>query len=381
MPLSDSQVKALKPTEKRYSKSDGEGLSIDVMPTGKKSWTLELVKHGKRTRKKLGTYPTLSLKDARELAQKERKQAIMGVKDVTLGEVIDEWIELYSKAWTSEKYRYTVLYRIELVTNNLKHKYIHDITRAHIAHEIGLILSRGDGSTKLNETANRCLRLINAIFDYALVKEYVQANPCHLVSRIIPEHTVKNMPSLPFDEMPKFWTTINLMDITNEVRAALVLYNYFACRPNELANARWGEFDLEKAVWTIPAHRMKMRKEHLIPIAKQPLDILKWLYETRKNDDFVFPKRGKPWEPMPTETPLATIKRAGYDGRMTTHGFRALFSTHANNSQLWDKDVIERCLAHVPKNKGRAAYNRAEYWEHRVKLMQWWADIVSEWVD
>ena len=84
MALSDSQVKALKPTDKRYSKSDGEGLSIDVMPTGKKSWTLELVKHGKRTRKKLGTYPTLSLKDARELAQKERKQAIMGVKDVTL---------------------------------------------------------------------------------------------------------------------------------------------------------------------------------------------------------------------------------------------------------------------------------------------------------
>ena len=84
---------------------------------------------------------------------------------------------------------------------------------------------------------------------------------------------------------------------------------------------------------------------------------------------------------MTIETPLAVIKRAGYGNQMVTHGFRALFSTHANNSQLWDSDVIERCLAHVEKNKGRAAYNRAEYWEHRVKLMQWWADIVQKWID
>ena len=376
MSLSDSQVKALKPTDKRYSKSDGEGLSIDVMPTGKKSWTLELVKHGKRTRKKLGTYPTLSLKDARELAQKERKQAIMGVKDVTLGEVIDEWIELYSKAWTSEKYRYTVLYRIGLVTDTLRHRMIYDITRKDIADQIAPIVAE-----QKKVTADRALRNIKAIFDYAIVRDYIQANPCHLVEKMIPEHTVTNMACLPFEQMPKFWATVNQTEITNEVRIALALYNYLAVRPNELANAKWAEIDLEKGIWLIPAHRMKMRKEHMIPLASQPLELFKWLYEHRKSDEYVFINRTNLAKPMPVETPLAAIKRAGFAGKMTTHGFRALFSTHANNSKLWDSDVIERCLAHVEKNKGRAAYNRAEYWEHRVKLMQWWADIVSEWVD
>ena len=119
----------------------------------------------------------------------------------------------------------------------------------------------------------------------------------------------------------------------------------------------------------------------MIPLASQPLEIFKWLYEHRKSDEYVFINRTNLAKPMPVETPLAAIKRAGFAGKTTTHGFRALFSTHANNSKLWDSDVIERCLAHVEKNKGRAAYNRAEYWEHRIKLMQWLADIVSEWID
>ena len=376
MPLSDSQVKALIPQEKRYSKSDGEGLSIDVMPTGKKSWTLELVKNGKRTRKKLGTYPTLSLKDARELANKERKQAIMGVRDITLGEVIDEWVAIYSKAWTSEKYRYTVLYRIDLLSEHLKHRLIHEITRQEIANAVTPIIAEN----KL-ETASRALRVLRGIFDYAIVKNYIQSNPTYLVEKMIPKREVKNMPSLPIAEMPKFWETLHKMNIRNETRYALALYNYLAVRPSELAGARWDEFDLDNGVWLIPAYRMKMRKEHMVPLASQPLELLKTLYNDRKGDIFVFPKVGNLSEHMAIETPLAAIKRAGYDGDMVTHGFRSLFSTNAYESGLWKGDWIEYCLAHIQQAKGKKAYNRAKYWEHRVKLMQWWADIVSEWVD
>src|SRR5699024_11215943 len=157
---------------------------------------------------------------------------------------------------------------------------------------------------------------------------------------------------------------------------------YLACRPSELAKSRWdsGEFDLENGVWLIPAHRMKMRQEHMIPLTEKPLEILRELYDTRTNDEYVFKKKNKPWEHMPTETPLAAIKRAAGAGKMTTHGFRSLLSTHANASKEFDKDVIERHLAHVPENKGRFAYNRADYWDERVRLMQWWSDIVTPWI-
>lgn len=373
----DQQIKALKPSEKRYAKSVGDGLYIDVMPTGQKSWTLAYTKDGRRTRSKLGTYPTLSLKDARMRAQELQRQVIMGYNDILVGDLVTEWLAVYSPAWSSQKYHDNVVYRLELVTHRMAKVRANDVSRAMISNEISTLIASGT-----IETASRCLRLLKAVFDYALAKEYVQANPCALVEKMIPARKVKNMPALPISEMPKFWTALNYMDMQFETKQALALYNYLACRPSELAKARWdtGEFDLDNGVWLIPAHRMKMRLEHMIPLADKPLEILRTLYDRRTNDEYVFKNKTKPWDHMPTETPLAAIKRAGYGGRMVTHGFRSILSTAANESKEFDKDVIERHLAHVPKNKGRAAYNRAKYWDERVRLMQWWADIVTPWI-
>lgn len=381
--MKDQQVRALKPKEKRYSQSDGQGLSIEVMPTGKKSWVVAYEKAGKRTRTKIGEYPILSLKDAREKSQELQRQSIMGYNDITVGELVEEWITVYSKTWTSQKYHDNVVYRLNLVTESIRPMKANNITRNMISSEIGAILARGTV-----ETANRCLRLITAVFDYALAKEYVQMNPCAMVSKMIPTHKVRNMPALPISEMPKFWTTLDYMNMRHDVKQALVLYNYLACRPSELMQARWDthEFDFENRTWLIPAHRMKMRLEHLIYLDDKPLEILKDLHKNRTDDGFLFKNHRSPWEHMPTETPLAAIKRAGYGGKMVTHGFRSLLSTHANEARLEDgarmfhEDVIERHLAHVPRNKGRAAYNRAKYWDDRVRLMQWWGNIVTPWI-
>lgn len=375
--LKDQQIKSLKPQEKRYSKSDGQGLSIEVMPSGKKSWVVTYQKMGKRTRTKIGEYPILSLKDAREKSHEMQKQSILGYSEITVEELIAEWMSIYSPTWTSQKYHDNVVYRLDLITDKMKPLKATSVTRAMISNEIGIILANGNV-----ETASRCLRLLNSVFEYALAKEYVQANPCALVRKMIPNRKVQHYPSLPITDMPKFWTALNYMTLRTDTKYALILMNYFACRPSELLKARWdtGEFDLENGVWLIPAHRMKMRLEHMIPIAEQPLAILKGMYANRTDDEFLFKNQRKPWQHMTTETPLAAIKRAGYSGKMTSHGFRALLSTYANESHLFDKDVIERHLAHVPKNKGRAAYNRAKYWNDRVKLMGWWADIVCEWM-
>lgn len=378
MLIKDQQIKALKPDDKRYSKACGDGLHIDVMPSGQKSWILSYTKNGKRTRTKLGTYPILSLKDARIMAQDLQRQVIMGYSDILMDALVKEWIDVYSPNWSSEKYHYTVVYRLELVTEYMTKTKANEVTRAQVSAAIGDIVAKGN-----IETANRCLRLLKSVFDYAIAKEYVQANPCTLVDKMIPARKVKNMASLPISEMPKFWTAINYMDMNHSTKQALALYNYLACRPSELAKARWdtGEFDLDKGVWLIPAHRMKMRLEHMIPLSEKPLAILRDLYERRHDDEYIFKNSKQPWEHMPIETPLAAIKRAGYTGKMTTHGFRALLSTTANESKEFDKDVIERHLAHVPLNKGRAAYNRAKYWNERVRLMDWWAAIVSPWIE
>lgn len=374
----DHQIKALKAEDKRYSKACGDGLHIEVLTTGKKSWILSYTKNNKRTRKKLGTYPILSLKDARIVSIDLQRKELLGYSGITTEDLITEWLSVYSPGWTSDKYRYTVIYRLELATQGLDKIQANNVTGAMISNNIALVLAKGN-----IETANRCLRHLKGVFDYALAKEYVEKNPCKLVGKMIPARKVKNMASLPISEMPSFWTALNYSDMKYETRMSLALYNYFACRPSELAKARWdtGEFDLDAGIWLIPAHRMKMRLEHMIPIAEQPLAILKILYERRTNDEYVFKNSNRPWDHMPTETPLAAIKRAGYRDRMVTHGFRALFSTNANESKLFDHDAIERHLAHVPTNKGRAAYNRAKYWDERVKMMNWWADIVSMWIN
>ena len=375
MALTDHQVKSLKPKEKRYSKTDSKGLSIDVMPTGKKSWTLTLNKNGKRTRIKIGSYPLISLKEARAKATKLLREAELGLVQISLSQVLDDWFATYSRQWSSEKYKYTVSYRLDLVTKNYAHKDIADVTRSDIANAIERLVAEG----KI-ETANRSLRLLNSVFTYAQVKDYVKDNPCFKVDAIIPSREVKNMPSLAFDDMPEFWQAVNKMQMNNQTRYALMLFNYLAVRPSELVKAEWGEFDLEAGTWLIPAHRMKMKKEHLVPLSRQPLELLKQIYADRAQDKYVFTHSSDPSRPMPIETPLAAIKRSGYAGQMVTHGFRSLFSTHANESQKFSDDVIERCLAHVPRNKIRAAYNRAEYWQHRVELMAWWADIVEGWL-
>lgn len=369
--LTDNKIKGLKPAEKRYSLSAGEGLSIDVMPSGRKSWVLEYTALGKRKRKKLGEYPTVSLKQARELASKLKDNS--GLTPITVHELIHEWVELYSKQWTSEKYKYTVIYRLTYITNDFKDMAVADVSRAMVSKAVSNMVAQGT-----YETAKRSLRLLNQVFNYAIAHEYAQNNPCTLVDNIIPTHAVKNMATLSADEMANFWQTIKKTPTIGLAPIALSLANYLAVRPSELCKATWGEFDLDKGVWVIPTYRMKTRLEHAVPLASQPLQILKELHGSRIDDGFVFKHHSNPTKPMPIESVLAVIKRAGFGGRMTTHGFRSLFSTVANDSGLWRADVIERQLAHTKKDV-RHVYNRAEYWDERVALMAWWADIVAKW--
>lgn len=376
--LSDSQVKALKPKEKRYSLADGEGLSVDVFPTGKKKWIVSYRVNGKQTRKNLGEYPELGCKDARQLARqcKAEAQGKM-LNSPSVNAVIEEWLKLMIPRWSSKKYIDTVIYRLNYITEDFKNQPIDEVDRKIIVKKVKEIVNKGT-----LETAKRSLRLLNEIFNFAIASDYTQKNPCTLISDVIPQQTVRNMPSLDAEQMPEFWNRVTHSNVTPELLHALKLACYTAVRISELLQSRWdsGEIDLENRQWVIPASRMKMRRDHVVPLTDQTYTLFKELYDHKTDNGYIFKHTRNPGEHVRSESILAIIKRNGYAGQMVTHGFRSLFSTHTNNSKLFRPDVIEYQIAHVPKDRIRGIYNRAEYWDERVELMKWYSEQVDSWM-
>lgn len=376
--LSDSQVKALKPKEKRYSLADGEGLSVDVFPTGKKKWIVSYRVNGKQTRKNLGEYPELGCKDARQLARQCKAEA-QGKKlnSPSVNAVIEEWLKLMTPRWSSKKYIDTVIYRLNYITEDFKNQPIDEVDRKIIVKKVKEIVNKGT-----LETAKRSLRLLNEIFNFAIASDYTQKNPCTLISDVIPQQTVRNMPSLDAEQMPEFWNRVTHSNVTPELLHALKLACYTAVRISELLQSRWdsGEIDLENRQWVIPASRMKMRRDHVVPLTDQTYTLFKELYDHKTDNGYIFKHTRNPGEHVRSESILAIIKRNGYAGQMVTHGFRSLFSTHTNNSKLFRPDVIEYQIAHVPKDRIRGIYNRAEYWDERVELMKWYSEQVDRWM-
>lgn len=376
--LSDSQVKALKPKEKRYSLADGEGLSVDVFPTGKKKWIVSYRVNGKQTRKNLGEYPGLGCKDARQLARqcKAEAQGKM-LNSPSVNAVIEEWLKLMTPRWSSKKYIDTVIYRLNYITEDFKNQPIDEVDRKIIVKKVKEIVNKGT-----LETAKRSLRLLNEIFNFAIASDYTQKNPCTLISDVIPQQTVRNMPSLDAEQMPEFWNRVTHSNVTPELLHALKLACYTAVRISELLQSRWdsGEIDLENRQWVIPASRMKMRRDHVVPLTDQTYTLFKELYDHKTDNGYIFKHTRNPGEHVQSESILAIIKRNGYAGQMVTHGFRSLFSTHTNNSKLFRPDVIEYQIAHVPKDRIRGIYNRAEYWDERVELMKWYSEQVDRWM-
>ncbi len=376
--LSDSQVKSLKAKEKRYSLADGEGLSIDVHPTGKKKWVLSYRVHGKQTRKSLGEYPDVGCKEARQLARQYKAEAQGKVLDSpTVKSVIDEWLKMMTPRWSSEKYINTVIYRLNYITEDFAEQSIDEVDRKQVVKKVKEMVSKGT-----LETAKRSLRLLNELFNFAIASDYTQKNPCTLVADVIPQQAVQNMPSLDADQMPEFWRRVNQSNVTPELLHGLKLVCYTAVRISELLSARWdtGEIDLKNDQWVIPASRMKMRRDHVVPLTKQTKKLFQDLYDNRIDNGYVFKNTRNPELPTKSESILAIIKRNGYGGQMVTHGFRSLFSTHANNSQKFRADVIEYQIAHVPKDRIRGIYNRAEYWDERKELMEWYSNEVDKWM-
>lgn len=390
MALTDIALRSAKPADKQFKLSDSGGLYVIVKPTGGKLWRWKYRFHGKEKMLALGVYPGVTLKEARErrddakrlLAQgkdpsAEKRRAAVRAK-VSVGNTFEAVAgELIARAETESRADATLTkarWFLRLLEPALGHRPISEIEPYEI---LAVVKKQADAGH--HETARRLLAFASRVFRHAIVTTRASRNPAAdlkgaLVAPRVKHHAAITDPGA----VGALLRAIDGFEGQPSTRLALRLAPHVFVRPGELRSARWSEFDLEQAIWRIPAAKMKMRRDHVVPLSRQALKILREAQELSGDGDCVFPGVRTPTRPMSENTLNAALRRLGYaTEEMTSHGFRSTASTLLNESGRWSPDAIERALAHNDGDDVRAAYNRGAYWHERVRMAQWWSDYLD----
>ena len=389
MPLTDVAVRNAKPGPKTIRLRDDRGLYLEISPRGGKWWRLRYMLKGKANMLSLGVYPDVSLKDARERRDGARKliangidpsqarkdeKAEMAADAVTFEKVAREWFQKFKENWSSGHAARTMR-RFEMdVFPWIGTRPVRDILAPELLATIRRIESRG-----AIETAHRTLQNCGQVFRYAVASGYADRDISGDLRGAIPPTKEKHHASVtdPKD-VAALLRTIESYAGSFVTMCALRLAPMTFVRPGELRHAEWSEIDLDKAEWRIPAEKMKMREQHIVPLSRQAVAILRELHPLTGAGKYVFPSVRTQARPMSENTVNAALRRLGYaKDEMTGHGFRSMASTLLNEMG-WNSDLIERQLAHAERNAVRAAYNRAEYLPERRKMMQAWADYLDK---
>lgn len=382
-PLTDSAIKTAKPKTAPYKLSDGEGMYLEITTNGSKLWRMKYRFDGKEKRLSFGAYPAVSLAQARQ-QRKEARQLLADGQDPgehrkaakreqrhTFEELAREWHRYNAKRWAPATADKAMSYLENDLFPIIGRKPVATITRPELVELVRRIEKRG----ALN-AAKKVRQWLSQVFRYALAKGAVEANPATDLN-VLAEHAprVEHHPHIPLAELPELLKRLDATRASVMTRHAVRLLLLTGVRPGELRNAPWAEFDIEAAVWTIPAERMKARRPHIVPLPRQAVAILRQLQEITGSHALVFPGRN-PARPMSENTVNKALAGAGYEGRQTGHGFRHLLSTELNG-RGFNRDWIKRQLAHGDKDEIRDTYNHATYLEQRRGMMQTWADSLD----
>jgi integrase len=389
MPLSDTTIRTAKAAAKPQRLFDGGGLYLEVSPAGGKLWRLKYRHGGKEKRLALGAYPDTCLKNAREKRDAARKLLAAGVDPGEQRKAVKaageertansfavmaaEWLALQKPrmaAATFEKAQWTF---DEQVNPWIDNRPIAEIDPPELLKVLRRIEERG-----AHETAHRTKQRCGQVFRYAISTGRAKHDPtADLRGALAPVVTTSRAAITDPAKVGDLLRAIGTYQGSPVTKCALQLAPLVFVRPGELRKAEWSEIDLDGAQWRIPAARMKMREEHIVPLAPQAVEILRELHALTGRGLYVFPSyRGK-GRTMSENTVNAALRYMGVDkDTMTGHGFRALASTRLNEMG-WAPDVIERQLAHAERNKVRAAYNRAQYLDERTRMMAAWADYLD----
>jgi integrase len=382
------QIKNAKPQSKPYKKADGLGLTLLVQPDGGKFWRLRYRFAGKEQMLSLGEFPQVSLAEARQARDDARAQLRAGVNPGavrkqnkaqaavaaanTFRAVAAEWIELNRGEW-----RDTHVIRVQSQLDRdilpaLGNRPISDISPA----EVLAVAKRVETRDALDQ-AKRCLQRMTSIFALGVRTLRCDSNPARELAGVIKARKVQHRPALAFDQLPDYLDRLEKVIAGPECKGAMEMLLLTATRSGEARGMRWDEIDEKATLWRIPPERMKMDSEHIVPLSTQALAILERMRPLTGDRELVFPSPKRPNEPLHANALLMALRRMGYQkGDVTAHGFRATFSTTMNELGH-NADVIEKVLAHVPRNKIRAAYHRAQYIEERRVLLQTWADMID----
>lgn len=389
-PLTNTEVKQAKPKEKVYSLSNGEGLQLRVKPNGSKLWLFDYYRPFTKVRTCLsfGSYPEVSIAEARnkrkfarellakEIDPKEHRQENDLKKERehanTLKHIAAQWLEV-KKSSVSTDHADDTWRSLELhIFPSLGKLPIHIVSAVKTIDIIKPIAAKGS-----LETVKRLCQRLNEIMIFAVNSGILAANPLAGISKAFQAPNKQHLPTLKPDQLPELMQAIATASIKRITRCLIEWQLHTMVRPSEAAGARWEEIDFENQLWTIPAERMKKKKEHMVPLTDQCIALLEIMKPISGHREHIFPADRNPRTHINSCTTNVALKRMGYKGILVSHGFRALASTTLNE-QGFDFDVIEAALAHTGKDEVRNAYNRANYLARRKPVMEWWSNHIDQ---
>lgn len=387
MKLTVKQIDSSKPKEKDYKLSDGGGLYLLVKTNGGRYWRLKYRIDGKEKLLAIGIYPTVTLADARRkrddakrlLAdgidpnqqRKEQKQASKIDSVNTFKNIALEWYEGRKDRW-SVGYRDDMMDAFEKdVFPYIGNRPIAEIKPMELLEVLSIMEKRG-ATEKLKKVRQRC----GEVWKYAIITGRAEYNPApDLASAFVP-HKREHYAHLSVSELPEFLSSIDKYMGSQIVRVALRVLILTGVRPGELRKAEWSEINFDTGVWEIPAEKMKMRRPHIVPLSEQVIDLLKQIHPISGSYQYIFPSRTDYRKHISDMALNTMIRRMGYSGRATGHGFRHTMSTILHE-QGYNTAWIETQLAHVDKNSIRGTYNHAQYIDGRREMLQWYADYMD----
>lgn len=389
MPLTDMLVRNAKPGPRAIRLKDERGLYLEIAPTGGKLWRLRYWLSGRENRISLGVYPEISLKMARDRRDEARRMIAQGIDpsearkaakcettacEETFERIAREWWAKFQPTWTDE-HGLQILRRLELnVFPWIGSRPIKEITAPEV-----LALARRIESRGALEMAHRTIQGCGQVFRYGIATGRCERNPAGDLRGALPPVKEKHHPSITDPkEIAPLLRSMDTYQGSPITACALRLAPLVFVRPGELRHAEWAEFNMEAREWRIPASKMKMRVQHIVPLSRQAIAIIEELHPLTGNGKYLFPSMRTLERPMSENTVNGALRRLGYTkDELTGHGFRSMASTLLNEMG-WNRDAIERQLAHAERDNIRAAYNYAEFLPERRKMMQGWADYLEK---
>lgn len=390
MPLSDTTIRGLKPRERPYKVSDFGGLFVSVKPTGSRLWHFKYRIAGKEKLLSLGIYPDVTLSQARAGRDAARAQLANGVdpgqakhdRKLKDQELRGETFERHAAAYVSKARREgrapstltKMKWLLDMAIASFGNKPVSGITPPMVLACLRKVENRGN-----HETARKLNSSIGAVFRFAIANGAAESDPTYSLRGALVRPTVTPRAAITdANALGGLMRAIDGFHGQTTTRIALNLLAILAQRPGELRLAKWIEFDLQEKLWSIPAERMKMRRPHRVPLPVQAIALLEQLKPLTGSGNLLFPSLVSSTRPMSENTMNTALRRMGIGAdEMTSHGFRATFSTLANESGLWNPDAIERALAHIEGNQVRRAYARGQHWDERVRMADWWAGFLE----